>query len=121
MKSRRYCVGICRVVLPFKNGSVQLVARNHECPKALNNVPCVIWSCNKLHATHGIVNYAFEVNQSCNRYNKKPVLSVSQSQVFLIALWQYYCFIPPNAPRDLSASLVNNPVISWASLPKKPP
>jgi len=31
-------------------------ARNRECPKALNNVPCVIWSCNKLHATHEIVN-----------------------------------------------------------------
>ena len=74
--------------------------RNRECPKGLNNVPCVIWSCIKMHATNEIVNYAFEVNHSCNRYNKKPVLSVSQSQVFLIALWQYYCFIPPNAPRD---------------------
>ena len=40
------------------NRSVQLVARNHECPKALNNVPCVIWSCIKMHATHEIVNYA---------------------------------------------------------------
>ena len=42
----------------FVNRSVQLVARNHECPKALNNVPCVIWSCIKMHATHEIVNYA---------------------------------------------------------------
>ena len=25
-------------------------------PKGLNNVPCVVWSCNKLHATHEIVN-----------------------------------------------------------------
>ena len=40
------------------NRSVQLVARNHECPKELNNVPCVIWSCIKMHATHEIVNYA---------------------------------------------------------------
>ena len=40
------------------NRSVQLVARNHECPKELNNVPCVIWSCIKMHATHKIVNYA---------------------------------------------------------------
>ncbi|ERH28285.1 hypothetical protein HMPREF9065_00722 [Aggregatibacter sp. oral taxon 458 str. W10330] len=39
------------------NRSVQLVARNHECPKELNNVPCVIWSCIKMHATHEIVNY----------------------------------------------------------------
>ena len=38
--------------------SVQLVARNRECPKELNNVPCVIWSCIKMHATHEIVNYA---------------------------------------------------------------
>jgi len=37
---------------------VQLVARNRECPKGLNNVPCVIRSCIKMHATHKIVNYA---------------------------------------------------------------
>ena len=42
----------------FVNCSVQLVARNHECLKELNNVPCVIWSCIKMHATHEIVNYA---------------------------------------------------------------
>ena len=40
------------------NRSVQVVARNHECPKELNNVPCIIWSCIKMHATHEIVNYA---------------------------------------------------------------
>ena len=40
------------------NRSVQLVARNHGCPKALNNVPCVIWSCIKMYSTHEIVNYA---------------------------------------------------------------
>ena len=40
------------------NRSVQLVARNHECPKELNNIPCVIWSCIKMHAMHEIVNYA---------------------------------------------------------------
>jgi len=39
------------------NRSVQLVARNSECSKALNNLPCVIWSCIKMHATHEIVNY----------------------------------------------------------------
>ena len=33
--------------------------RNHEYPKALNNVPCVIRSCNKLHATG---NYARDVS-----------------------------------------------------------
>ncbi|ERH26761.1 hypothetical protein HMPREF9065_01764, partial [Aggregatibacter sp. oral taxon 458 str. W10330] len=38
------------------NCSVQLVARNRECLKALNNVPCVIWSCIKMHATNEIVN-----------------------------------------------------------------
>ena len=35
---------------------MQLVARNHECRKGLNNVPYVVWSCNKLHATHEIMN-----------------------------------------------------------------
>ncbi|ERH27707.1 hypothetical protein HMPREF9065_01086 [Aggregatibacter sp. oral taxon 458 str. W10330] len=30
--------------------SVQLVARNHECPKELNNVPCMVWSSIKMHA-----------------------------------------------------------------------
>ena len=39
-----------------KNRSVQLVARNRECPKGLNNVPCVVWSCIKMHATYEIVN-----------------------------------------------------------------
>ena len=43
------------------NRSVQLVARNRECPKELNNVPCVIWSCIKMHATHEIVNYALRL------------------------------------------------------------
>ncbi|ERH26981.1 hypothetical protein HMPREF9065_01531 [Aggregatibacter sp. oral taxon 458 str. W10330] len=32
--------------------------RNRECPEGLNNISCVIWSCNKLHATYEIVNYA---------------------------------------------------------------
>ena len=34
-------------------------ARNHEYPKGLNNVPCVVRSCNKLHATW---NYARDVS-----------------------------------------------------------
>ena len=34
------------------NCSVQLVARNREDLKGLNNVPCVIWSC------YDIMNYA---------------------------------------------------------------
>ena len=49
------------------NRSVQLVARNHECPKEINNVPCVVWSCIKMHATHEIVNYASRFNHSCNK------------------------------------------------------
>ena len=39
-----------------KNRSVQLVAGNRECLKGLNNVPCVVWSCIKMHATHEIIN-----------------------------------------------------------------
>ena len=39
------------------NRSMQLVARNHECPKEINNVPCVVWSCIKMHATYEIANY----------------------------------------------------------------
>ena len=39
----------------IKNCSVQLVARNRECPKELNNVPCVVWS------THEIMNYALRL------------------------------------------------------------
>jgi len=31
-------------------------ARNRECPEGLNNAPCVIWSCIKMHVTHGIGN-----------------------------------------------------------------
>ena len=41
-----------------KNRSVQLVARNREYTKGLNNVPCVVWSCIKMHATYEIVNCA---------------------------------------------------------------
>ncbi|ERH26640.1 hypothetical protein HMPREF9065_01807 [Aggregatibacter sp. oral taxon 458 str. W10330] len=40
---------------------MQLVARNHECPKELNNVPCVIWSCIKMHATNEITNYTLRL------------------------------------------------------------
>ena len=40
------------------NCSVQLVARNPECQKELNNVPYVIRPCIKMHDTHEIVNYA---------------------------------------------------------------
>ena len=43
----------CAIKCPknIKNRSVQLVARNREYSKGLNNVPCVIWSCIKMHAT----------------------------------------------------------------------
>ncbi|ERH26339.1 hypothetical protein HMPREF9065_02005 [Aggregatibacter sp. oral taxon 458 str. W10330] len=41
------------------NRSVQLVAQNRECLKEGNNVPCVVLSCNKLHATW---NYARDVS-----------------------------------------------------------
>jgi len=33
-------------------------ARNRECPKGLNHVPCLVWSCIKMHVTHEIVNCA---------------------------------------------------------------
>ena len=49
------------------NRSVQLVARNHECPKGLNNLPCVVWSCIKMHATHEMRELHIEVNYSCNK------------------------------------------------------
>ena len=34
-------------------------ARNHEYPKALNHIPCVVLSCIKMHATW---NYAWDVS-----------------------------------------------------------
>ena len=43
------------------NRSVQLVARNHEYPKELNNVPYVVWSCIKMHATHEIINRSVQL------------------------------------------------------------
>jgi len=36
--------------------NVSYVAQNREYPKELNNIPCVVWSCIKMHATHEIVN-----------------------------------------------------------------
>ena len=55
----------CSVPIPAQNRSVQLVARNREYPKGLNNVLCVVWSCIKMHATHEIINYALRFNPSC--------------------------------------------------------
>ena len=62
-KTSRFFTALIKINKPkfcpaFQNRSVQLVARNRECLKALNNVPYVIWSCIKMHATHEIVNYA---------------------------------------------------------------
>ncbi len=50
------------------NRSVQLVARNHECRKKLNNVPCVIWSCIKMHA-RGVNNPPIMLNFGCQPYS----------------------------------------------------
>ena len=55
---------------------------------------------------------------SGSRYLKKANIMFA---FLLFSNNEYYFLIPPNAPRDLSASFVNKPVISWASLPKKPP
>ena len=41
--------------------SVQLVARNYECPKGLNNVPCVVLSCIEMHATREIINRSVQL------------------------------------------------------------
>jgi len=49
------------------NRSVQLVARNREYPKGLNNVPCMIWSCINMHATYEICELLIGVNHSCNK------------------------------------------------------
>ena len=73
------------------NRSVQLVARNHECPKGINNVLCVVWSCIKMHATHEIVNYASRFNHSCNKmhathYEHCPILNNDDQQVKLSRL-----------------------------------
>ena len=73
------------------NRNVQLAARNHECPKEINNVPCVVWSCIKMHATHEIVNYASRFNHSCNKmhathYEHCPILNNDDQQVKLSRL-----------------------------------
>ena len=49
------------------NCSVQLVARNCECPKGVNSVPCVIPSCIEMHATRESVNRVPGLNHSCNK------------------------------------------------------
>jgi len=69
------------------NRSVQLVARNRECPKELNNVPCVVWSCIKMHATHKIVNYISRLiirATSCTLRGRTPYAS---RMVFIVRLW----------------------------------
>ena len=50
-----------RLFAIHQNRSVQLVARNRECPKGLNNIPCVVWSCIKMHATPKTVNYTLRL------------------------------------------------------------
>ena len=44
-QARRLCL------YPRQNRSVQLVARNREYSERVNNVPCVVRSCIKMHAT----------------------------------------------------------------------
>ena len=67
----------CSVPIPAQNRSVQLVARNRKCLKGLNNVPCVAWSCIKMHATHEIMNCALRLiihatdSQTLAGYKKK--------------------------------------------------
>jgi len=51
--------------------SVQLVARNREYPKGLNNVPCVVRSCNKLHATWNYVRDVSFVHQDARHNMEK--------------------------------------------------
>ena len=43
------------------NRSVQLVARNCECPKGVNSVQCVVPSCIKMHATREIINCSVQL------------------------------------------------------------
>ena len=67
----------CSVPIPAQNRSVQLVARNREYPKGLNNVLCVVWWCIKMHATHEIMNCALRLiihatdSQTLAGYKKK--------------------------------------------------
>ena len=67
----------CSVPIPAQNRSVQLVARNREYPKGLNNVLCVVWWCIKMHATYEIMNCALRLiihatdSQTLAGYKKK--------------------------------------------------
>jgi len=64
------------------NRSVQLVARNREYRNGLNNVPYVVWSCIKMHATHEIVNYTSKLiirASSCTLRHRELSIKVNHS------------------------------------------
>ena len=61
-------------------------ARNREYPKGLNNVPCVIWSCIKMHATHEIMNYALRFNYSCNKLHAThKIMNIRKGEITFCA------------------------------------
>ena len=72
-------------------------ARNHEYPKALNNVPCVVRSCNKLHATWNYARDVFFVHQNArdNRGKTRRWANVKQCKlkvwgVAVVDLWLFF-------------------------------
>ena len=78
---------------------MQLVARNHECRKGLNNVPYVVWSCIKMHATHEIMNARKGLNNvlcvvwSCNKLHATHEISkVIGTRCEVCAIkWAFIC------------------------------
>ena len=73
--------------------------RNHEYPKGLNNVPCVVRSCNKLHATW---NYARDVSvvhqnarddmgKTCRCANVKQC-KLKALGVAVVDLWLFFAY-----------------------------
>ena len=71
-------------------------ARNREYPKGLNNVPCVVLSCNKLHATWNYARDSVVHQNARDNMGKTPrCANVKQCKlkvwgVAVVDLWLFF-------------------------------
>ena len=73
--------------------------RNRECPKALNNVPCVVRSCNKLHATWNYARDVSVVHKNARDNMEKTLRCANVKQcklkawgVAVVDLWLFFAY-----------------------------
>ena len=90
-------------------------------PKGLNNVPCVVWSCNKLHATHEIMN-AERVNNvpcvvwSCIKMHATHEIMNAQKGLNNVPCVVWSCIKMHATHRECQKGLNNVPCVVWSCI-----